>query len=107
MVLPNRGLVVGPTKGVGEAWTFFSDFLATFEAPSFATEEIRAIDHERVLVIGHYRGRGKASGLDIAEISRVAGLFHVESGRVTKVVLYLDRNSAFADLGLTPEGEAP
>ena len=56
------------------------DFLGTFEAPSFATEEIRVIDHERVLVVGHYRGRGKASGLDVEKISREAGLLHVRAG---------------------------
>ena len=90
----------GPTKGVGEGAERFRDFLGTLEAVSFATEEIRVIDHERVLVLGHYRGRGKASGLDIGKISREAALFHVEGGKVTRLVTYWNRDRAFADLGL-------
>ena len=89
-----------PTRGVGEAWERFRDFLGTLEAASFATEEIREIDHERVLVLGHYRGRGKASGLDVGKISREAALLHMEGGRVAKVELYTDRDRALADLGL-------
>ena len=82
----------GPTKGVGEGAERFRDFLGTLEAVSFATEEIRVIDHERVLVLGHYRGRGKASGLDIGKISREAALFHVEGGKVTRLVTYWNRD---------------
>jgi ketosteroid isomerase-like protein len=88
------------TKGVGEGWAVFRDWLGTLEAASTVIEEIREIDHERVLVLGHYRGRAKASGLDIEKISRVAALAHVEGGLVTKLVLYTDRNRALADLGL-------
>ena len=90
----------GPTKGVGEGAERFRDFLGTLEAVSFATEEIRVIDHERVLVLGHYRGRGKASGLDIGKISREAALFHVEGGKVTRLVTYWNRDRALVDLGL-------
>jgi hypothetical protein len=31
-------------------------------------------------------------------------LFHVRGGRVTRLVYYLDRERAFADLGTAPEG---
>ena len=44
---------------------------------------------------------GKASGLDLAQIHlQAAHLFEVRKGRVCKLVVYWDRERAFADLGL-------
>jgi hypothetical protein len=59
------------------------------------------LDDERVLVFFHSTGRGKTSGLDLAQMhSAAAGLFHVRDSKVTKFVVYLDRDRALADLGL-------
>jgi ketosteroid isomerase-like protein len=68
-------------------------------------EEYRQLDDERVLVPTRMRGRGKSSGVEIAE-SR-ASLFHVHDGKVTRLVLYWDRDRALADLGLAPEATTP
>jgi hypothetical protein len=35
--------------------------------------------------------------------TQAAHVFHVREGQVMKLVIYLDRDRAFADLGLTPE----
>jgi hypothetical protein len=35
------------------------------------------------------------------------GLFHVRSGKVTRLLIYLDAKRAFADLGLDPEAGSP
>jgi hypothetical protein len=67
-------------------------------------DEYRELDDERVLVLSHYSGRGKTSGLELGQIqAKGAGLFHVRRGKVTKLVIYFDREHAFADLGLAPE----
>jgi hypothetical protein len=76
------------TKGVGEAVKLFRDeVLSTLEAATFETEEIRDVDTDRVLVLGHYTGHGKLSGIDVGTLGREAALFHVHRGRVTKLVL--------------------
>ena len=60
-----------------------------------------------MLVLVHHRGRGKTSGLEIGQIDRgTALLFQFRDGKVTKHVVYFDRDRALADLGLAPEGEA-
>jgi ketosteroid isomerase-like protein len=33
-------------------------------------------------------------------LTRSANLFHVREGKVTRLVIYFDRNRAFADVGL-------
>ena len=64
-------------------------------------EEYRELDDQRLLVLDHLSGRGKTSGLELEQM-RPAGawLFHVHGGKVTRMVRYLDRDRALADLGL-------
>jgi len=66
--------------------------------------EYRELDQERVLVLVRRSGRGKTSGVELQ--TRTANLFHVRGGKVSRVVIYLDRERAFADLGLVPEDDA-
>jgi hypothetical protein len=40
-------------------------------------------------------------------MKRGANVWDIREGRVVRLVLYWDRERAFADLGLTPEGQAP
>jgi ketosteroid isomerase-like protein len=66
-----------------------------------AAEEYRVLDSERVLVLDDVSGRGKRSGLEIGQFGAGgAHLFHVRGGMVTRLVVYDDRDRAFADLGL-------
>jgi hypothetical protein len=63
--------------------------------------EFRELDDERVLVLTRWRGRGKASQVDLAQMrAEGAGVFYVRDGKVTKLIHYLDRDRALADLGL-------
>ncbi len=95
----------GPTPGswtgvaaMAEAWR---EGLRAFEELRVEADECRALDDERVLVLMHFSGRGKASGLELGDIQmKGANLFHVRDGKVTRLVTYWDRERAFADLGL-------
>jgi hypothetical protein len=54
-----------------------------------------------VLVLDHLSARGRTSGLDLGQTRTMgAWLFNIRDGRVTKMVRYLDRVHALADLGL-------
>jgi ketosteroid isomerase-like protein len=98
----------GPTPG---SWTgvaamvnAWRDFLSAWEDVRVEVEEYRELDGERVLVLVQYRGRGKASGLELGQmLTKTAGVFHVRGGKITRIVLYWDRERAFTDLGLAPE----
>ncbi len=98
-------IAAGPTPGrwtglpkIAEAWR---GFLSTWEEARVVVDDYREFDDERVLVFLHYSGRGKTSGLELGQIgSKVACLFHLRGAKVTKLVLYWDRERALADLGL-------
>jgi ketosteroid isomerase-like protein len=67
-------------------------------------DEFRELDDERVLVLCHYSGRGKTSGLEVGQLSsKGAAVIHIRDGKVTRFVAYWDRERALADLGLAPE----
>jgi hypothetical protein len=64
-------------------------------------EECRDLDSERVLVLNRPRGSGKKSGLELGLLlSTGAQVFHVREGSLVRLVVYFDRDRAFADLGL-------
>jgi hypothetical protein len=55
-----------------------------------------------VLVLFHFSGRGKTSGLEIEQAgSEAAGLFYLMDGKVTRIVLYFDRDAALEAVGLS------
>ncbi len=68
-------------------------------------EKYLALD-EGVLVLARFSGRGKTSGMEVGQISsRGVNAFYVRDGKVVKLVLYWDRERAFADVGLTREAD--
>jgi ketosteroid isomerase-like protein len=101
--LPTAGSWTGVTAVV-EAW---GDFLDAWDGHHIEVEEYRELDDDRVLTLGAFRARGKASGVDLEQVrTNGANLFHLRDRKVTKLVVYFDRGHALADLGLAPGGGA-
>ena len=97
---PNPGSWSG-LPAMARAW---GETITAFDHLSVMAEDYRELDDERVLVLTKNRGRGRTSGLDLGQMeTRGANLFRIEDGRVTKLVLYFDRDIALAEL----MGESP
>ena len=98
------GLGPGGSKGIAGMAATWGGFLSAWDKLRTQAEEYREIDSGRVLVMVTHGGRGKASGLEVAEIREGgANLFHIRDGKVTRLVVYPNRDQALADLGLTPD----
>ena len=102
----------GPAPGTWTGLSGLADsarhFLRGWAEYRALADEYRELDDERVLVLTHRSGRGKTSGLELDKLqTRGASVFHVCDGKVARLIHYYDRDRAFADLALTPEGEAP
>ena len=94
---PAPGSWVG-RAGMLEGWR---EFLAAWADYRSDAEEYLELDEDRVLVLGTHIGRGRSSGVAAEQLrAKGAGVFEVRGGMVTKLVLYVDRQNAFADLGL-------
>ena len=90
---PGRG-----RRALAEDWR---TTLAAWDSLSVTAEEYRELDDEQIIVLHRFRARGKMSGLPIDEgLTKGAVLFAVRQGRVSRLVVYLRRDSAFADLSL-------
>jgi ketosteroid isomerase-like protein len=101
---PSPGTWTGLT-GLAKGWR---SILSAWEEYRHEADDYRELDDERVLVLHHWSGRGKTSGLDVGRMrTQAAILFHVRDGKVTRLVGYFDRNRAFADLGLPSETDSP
>jgi ketosteroid isomerase-like protein len=101
---PSPGHRTGPA-GMAEGWR---DLLSAWEEYRGEADEYRELDDERVLVLTHFSARGKTSGLEVGQMrTKVAALFHLNGGKVTRLVLYWDRERALADLGLAPKADPP
>jgi len=94
----------GTWKGLREVGEGWRSFLSTWKDWHVEVEDYREIGEEQVVVPLRISGRGKTSGLDMS--ARATNVYTLRSGMVTKIVLYWDRDRAFADLGLMPDAAA-
>ncbi len=79
-------------------------WLSAWEDFRTEADEYHELDDERVLVFARRSGHGKTSGLQLGQLgSEGASLFHLRDGKVTRLVIYSNREHALADLGLAPE----
>jgi ketosteroid isomerase-like protein len=98
----------GSWTGLAAMAEVWRDFLGAWEELRVEAEEYRECDGNRVLVLTQNSGLGKTSGLDLGHMeTRGANLFHIRNGKVTRLVLYWDRERALADLGLARKPDSP
>jgi ketosteroid isomerase-like protein len=91
----------GKWVGLGEMTASVRDFMSAWEDYGIEADEYRELDNERVLVLVQLSGRGKVSGLDIADTeARGAEVWHLRDGKVRRLVMYWYRDQALAELGL-------
>jgi ketosteroid isomerase-like protein len=83
--------------GMAEAWRGVS---SAGENVRVLAEEYRELDDQRVLVLLDTSGRGKTSGINLHRVRGRAMWFHLCNGKVTRRVVYWDRDRALANLGL-------
>jgi ketosteroid isomerase-like protein len=101
VILRAAGLPPVHARGLTEMRDAARDNIEVWAQLRIAAEEYRELDSERVLVLDDVSGRGKRSGLQIGQFGGgSAHLFYVRGGTVTRLVVYEDRDSALADLGL-------
>jgi ketosteroid isomerase-like protein len=99
----------GPEPGTWAGLSGLSDGtryrLNAWEGFRVVMDELRELDGERVLALGHLSGRGRTSGLELGRVGATATtVFHVRDGKVMRIVVYMDRDHALADLGLASDG---
>jgi hypothetical protein len=97
-----EGLDAGPGgrgwRALAEGWR---TTMAAWDRLSVTAEEYRELDDELIIVLHRVRARGKMSGLQIEEdLTKGAVLFAVHQGKVKRLVTYLRRDRALADLAL-------
>ena len=91
-------------KGLAGMAQGMRDTLNAWEDLRDVVEEFRELDGDQVLVPVRLTGHGKTSGLDLSQLAaRAAYLFRIHEGKVTKIIIYMDRDRLFADLGVDEE----
>jgi ketosteroid isomerase-like protein len=86
--------LAGLARGVRE-------FMNAWNGVHIVADEYRTLDADRVLILVRVVAHGKTSGLDLQGMrTEGANLFNIRDGKVTRLVVYLERRRALADLGL-------
>ena len=98
----DEGLDPGSSIGLAAMAERWREGLNPWEDVRVSADEYRDLAGDRVLVLLRgSSGRGKTSRMDLGDVlTKGASLFDISSGKVTKLVLYWDRDRALADLGL-------
>jgi ketosteroid isomerase-like protein len=93
----------GRWRGLEEMSVRYGDWLRGWKDFRAEPERYIVVDDARVLVFVRNSGRGRTSGLEFDQRS-VANFFELREGRVSRLILYWDRERACADLGIAPQG---
>jgi ketosteroid isomerase-like protein len=102
----NDPLSPGRWTGLADMAKGWRDWLSAWEDFRAEAYEYREVDENRVLVLTHFTGRGRVSGVEVGKVrTQGASFFHVHGGKVTRLVLYFNRDRGLDDLGLASKTE--
>jgi ketosteroid isomerase-like protein len=88
-------------RGVAEMAAAWRGVLTAWHDFGAVAEEYRELDEGRVLVLTAFSARGRASNIEVGQVlARGASVIQIHDRKVTKLVLYFNRDRALADLGL-------
>jgi ketosteroid isomerase-like protein len=88
----------GVSIGLAQMEEIWRQYLSTWEGYRFVLDEVRQLDGDRVLALFHFSGRGKTSGVDLAELqSQAAAVYHIRQGKLTQIVRYWNGLAREAD----------
>jgi hypothetical protein len=91
----------GRLTGLAGMWEGWREVLGPWEDWRADEVEYRELEQERVLTVVGFSGRGKSSGLDVAQMrGKGANLFHLRDGKVTALWAHWHDDRALADLRL-------
>ncbi len=91
----------GQWTGLTGMWQGWREILSAWEDWRVEDIDYRELDQQRILALVRVAGRGKRSGVDATELGgKVANVFHIQNGVVTKLVVYWEVDLALTDLGL-------
>jgi ketosteroid isomerase-like protein len=91
--------------GLEEMSVRYGDWLRGWKDFRAVPEEYLVVDDNRIVVFVLNSGRGRTSGVELEQRS-VANSFEIRSGKVTRLVVYWDRERALADAGPASEGDS-
>ena len=87
-------------RGLAAMSEVWRAYLGSWDDYRTEVDGYRDLDDERVVVLLHVIGHGKASGVDLREMRTSAvNLFHIQGGKVTRLMLY-EAERGLAELGL-------
>jgi ketosteroid isomerase-like protein len=98
-LVSDEPLVPLNARGVGEMAEVWRHWLHAWQGFHAEPDEWREVDDERVLVLLRYGGRDLKCGSEVTPIE-AATLLHIRESKVTRLVIYWDRQRALEDLGL-------
>ncbi len=105
LVIEEGFLNTGTFEGREAVGEWFGDWFRAFgDDYSFTIDEIRELEPGLVFLIASYGGTGRTSGVEVRD--RRAYLYRVEQGKVTRVQLFVEPESALEAAALPEWSEA-
>ena len=97
--VPILGVLEGRVyRGHEDVRQWVDDLVPDWEYFEVSHEELRDLG-DRVLIFGHWRARGRASGVESEQPG--TWLCEIQGGKVVRLRTFTDRAEALADVGLS------